>query len=1053
MNKIYVMLFWPLVILAISLSAQEQTSPLPSPEARAQEILDELMKSGSPSSVAETVQTLLERLASEFGAEHPIIVDTLFAAAKIAFERGHYSRAASQFQQLVELSTRISGRHSIETLRYLDWLAGALGASGDLNRELRLRDEVLAEKTRILGPEHLKTLISKANLAETLFELGDLKGARMRGEEALEALTRIHGPEHPDTLRTQLNLAGTLEVLGDLVGARLKNEKVLEVRLRILGAEHPDTLKAKSRLASTLFKSGDLTGAEALCNEVLEVRTRILGHLHPDTLAAKTNLAGVLFALADFKGARLLQEEALASFSRILGRENLNTLTTEEHLAGTLQALGDLKSARLHEENVLAVRTRILGPEHPETIGAMSNLADTLFSLSDLEGARKLFENVLAAQLRVFGAEHPNTITTQANLAATFSSLGDLEEARRRGEAVLTARSRLLGLAHPDTWQAMHNLAVTLYFQNDFIGTRKLLERTVELRRTNLGKDHRPNSKEEANNLFFLGLAQRATGELDKAFASLLDGLAVLEAQFLQTDFSAELKTRFRIRYDVAYQEAVTTGLAAGKVEAAFQVLERYRTQSLLASLRLGSNRDGGRTPEGQRLELATIAHRYDQLTRQLDQGEHANSQVLLHEQGELRRRREVIQGQIVEAQSIKMPGLRPLQIEEIRQTLDAGTLLLAYSIGSDGGHLFALSSKGPLTAYPIVATEAELISQVAALRTIDDSQMSAVARINLSSWLYEKLLSPAETRIAEAERLVILPDGPLNSLPFSALTLPTAKDTRGWQFLIEAKPVHIVQSATVYTELQARRGYSAATSFRWVGFGNPAYPGEVKGPSGAIVRSAIKRGHWDGGLKPLIFSEQEVRAIALLFPPEKAQFFLNEHANEDRAREIAGSSRIVHFASHGVADSDYPQDSFLALSLVENQEGLKENGLLQAWEIADHLELDADLVVLSACETGAGPDRGGEGLISLSRAFQIAGARSVLASLWAVNDQSTSELMIRFYRHMLSGKSKDQALQAAQIELIRGPIEVTNEKGEKEMRDFRAPYHWAAFQLIGDWQ
>ncbi len=111
------------------------------------------------------------------------------------------------------------------------------------------------------------------------------------------------------------------------------------------------------------------------------------------------------------------------------------------------------------------------------------------------------------------------------------------------------------------------------------------------------------------------------------------------------------------------------------------------------------------------------------------------------------------------------------------------------------------------------------------------------------------------------------------------------------------------------------------------------------------------------------------------------------------------------------------------------------------------------NLVVLSACDSGLGEELGGEGLIGLTRAFQYAGARSVLASLWNVNDQATSELMIRFYKHLRAGLPKDRALQAAQQELTTGPIEIVNDKGERMLRDFSAPYYWAAFQIYGDWQ
>jgi CHAT domain-containing protein len=129
-----------------------------------------------------------------------------------------------------------------------------------------------------------------------------------------------------------------------------------------------------------------------------------------------------------------------------------------------------------------------------------------------------------------------------------------------------------------------------------------------------------------------------------------------------------------------------------------------------------------------------------------------------------------------------------------------------------------------------------------------------------------------------------------------------------------------------------------------------------------------------------------------------------------------------------------------LALTIPERPAEGQANGLLQAWEIFEQMRLDADLVTLSACETGLGKELGGEGLVGLTRAFQYAGARTVLASLWSVGDDSTADLMTRFYGHLKSGKSKDEALRASQLEMIRA-------------RRSSHPFHWAAFQVIGDWQ
>ena len=194
------------------------------------------------------------------------------------------------------------------------------------------------------------------------------------------------------------------------------------------------------------------------------------------------------------------------------------------------------------------------------------------------------------------------------------------------------------------------------------------------------------------------------------------------------------------------------------------------------------------------------------------------------------------------------------------------------------------------------------------------------------------------------------------------------------------------------------------------------------------------------------------------------AKVYLGADATEERAKSVGREPRIVHFATHAYLDDRMPLSSFLALTIPGAVSGDSDsdspprspqgdNGLLQAWEIFERVRLDADLVVLSACDSGLGEEQGGEGLIGLTRAFQYAGARTVAATLWSVADQATAELMIRFYRHLRAGKPKDVALQAAQIELIRDPIEVQDESGQTVEMDASAPYYWAAFQLIGDWQ
>jgi CHAT domain-containing protein len=156
---------------------------------------------------------------------------------------------------------------------------------------------------------------------------------------------------------------------------------------------------------------------------------------------------------------------------------------------------------------------------------------------------------------------------------------------------------------------------------------------------------------------------------------------------------------------------------------------------------------------------------------------------------------------------------------------------------------------------------------------------------------------------------------------------------------------------------------------------------------------------------------------------------------------------RYVHFACHGYLDERFPLSSALALTIPKTEGDGRDNGLLQAWEIFDQVRLGADLVTLSACQTGLGKEMGGEGLLGLTRAFLYAGARSVLGSLWSVSDNSTTILMGRFYGYLKAGRPRDEALRAAQIDLIR-----TGGTGPRAA-DLSHPFHWAAFQLSGDWK
>jgi CHAT domain-containing protein len=281
-------------------------------------------------------------------------------------------------------------------------------------------------------------------------------------------------------------------------------------------------------------------------------------------------------------------------------------------------------------------------------------------------------------------------------------------------------------------------------------------------------------------------------------------------------------------------------------------------------------------------------------------------------------------------------------------------------------------------------------------------------------------------------------------------------------RYLVEWKPVHVAASVTVWEELKKRRrGGSTATPRQLLAFGDPRYTGENR-PPGSAAPGSIQPGLPVRGLRSLPATRDEVLGIASLFG-KMCRTHLGTEATEERAKAAGTGPDLIHFATHALLDPQVPLDSAIALSTPQEPAPGRDNGLLQAWEIFEALRIEADLVTLSGCETALGQEMEGEGIIGLTRAFQYAGARSVLASLWSVTDRSTAGLMQRFYTHLQAGQSMDEALRAAQLDLIRAPgRDAGDEKvtrGVKALvknagsQPYAAPYHWAAFQLIGDWR
>jgi CHAT domain-containing protein len=276
-------------------------------------------------------------------------------------------------------------------------------------------------------------------------------------------------------------------------------------------------------------------------------------------------------------------------------------------------------------------------------------------------------------------------------------------------------------------------------------------------------------------------------------------------------------------------------------------------------------------------------------------------------------------------------------------------------------------------------------------------------------------LIQPAAAQLAGRSRLVIVRDAGLWELPFQAL-----KNGAG-RYLLEEFAVSYAPSLTALAEMGRARRARPASELALLAFGAPRF-GE---PSAAD----------DARFASLPGAEQELRQLARIHGEARSRIYLGAEAREERLKAEAGTAGIVHLATHGVLDDANPMYSRIVLAQPEAKSG--EDGLLQPWEVMK-LDLRADLVVLSACETGRGRIGAGEGLIGLTWAFFVAGAPTTVVSQWKVDAARTSQLMLAFHRRLrMASISKAEALRQAELTLLRNP-------------QYRHPFYWAGFSILG---
>jgi CHAT domain-containing protein/Tfp pilus assembly protein PilF len=685
------------------------------------------------------------------------------------------------------------------------------------------------------------------------------------------------------------------------------------------------------------------------------------------------------------------------------------------YLADNEMARGRFSDALRYYEAVHASQ-----PQTPLwAIGALEGMANANQSLGKPKEAIPLFEQALALAEKSKGTYQ---------LAHIISNLGTSQEAVGQLEAALDSQERSLAMVRNDsTW-----------------------------------------IEEEWQIQSRMGHVLRSMGHNDDAlqhYQKAIAGIEQLRSVALNTERG---RAGLMVLAHDTYTETADLLVEMHRENDAFALAERGRARAFLDMLAI--SREGlpnDLTPEEASREQTLLAQVSSAQKELWKPGLSAKEQE--QRKAKLASAEEDIEVFQVEVRrsnpryaSLRFP--EPIDLARVqRELLKDRTVLLEFLLGEKRSLVWTLSQdQVTVRVLPSrkqieqqVTEYRKLLSDRASVLTLQQS-LEKIDRTGMA--LYATLLAPIRDTIPAREKLVIIPDGVLDYLPFETLVIGTKRDATGQSspiYALERFSISYGPSASALLAVRAVNPQENGWYKSLLAFGDPVLePGNAKKMLTAqAVRSAgreapeavevpgslteydryAERGF---SLARLPFTREEVLNIGRLFPASQRHLYLGESATEQAVRsENLGQYRYIHFATHGFLDESAPGRSGILFSRAPASQG---PGVLQAGEIT-RLKMHADLVTLSACSTGLGEMVNGEGILGLTRAFFYAGAQNVAVSLWNVNDSATAGLMRSFYANLKRGESKSEALRKAKLSLLDGPNPA-----------WRHPYFWAAFVLVG---
>jgi CHAT domain-containing protein/Tfp pilus assembly protein PilF/cell division protein FtsL len=921
----------------------------------------------------------------------------LSALAHSLRNEGKYDEALPIAQQALDIRERVLGPEDLMVAQSLHELAGIYDSKNDYVKAEPLNVRALAIREQKLGPNHPDVAWSLFNLAWIYLSREEFNRTEDYYRRATAIQEQALGRDSPD-VATMLNDWAILYTRkGEYNRAIELDQRVLEIREKALRPDDKSVAKSLNNLAFDYIRAGEFDKAEQLLRRGLPMWEKASGPNHPEVAVALNNLALVYLYKGDYQSAESLERRVIGIWEKALGPNNPQVAITLIGLGVLFEYQGKYAEAEALYRRALQIREAAFGRTQSEVAEVLSHLGKVLQLIGkDRSESEALFQRALSIFETKLGAENHKVAGPLIGLGDLSRDKGDLAAAEsfyNRGLAIL---EKSLGRYHPDVAGTLVKLASLYRAKNETDRAVDALSRAGELREHNI-----------AYNLP-LGSERQKLGYL-KLFARDIDDALSLQRAAPNMPAAIMLALKTLLRRKGRALDAISDNIrllrqrSNARDRQLFTELADARSSLVNIALR-GPDNKGVVSYQSR---LTDVEQKVDKLEAE------------------------------VSARSAEFTSLwQPVTIEAVQALIPPQTALLEFGVYLDRVPrygVYVLTGQGQPRwadlgeAAPI---DRALNLWRRALRDPDHADVNKIGKL-----VYSQLILPLHGFLGSTHHLLVSPDGLLSLVPFAALP-----DEHG-KYLIESYSISYLTSGRDLLRLQVpRESREAPMVVANPVFGEPAvvnvsHSNDLKGPAG---RS--ENGYRRLFFGPLPGANGEIRMLQELLP--QASFKTGSQATK-AALESANAPSILHIATHGFfLDAENSPNanpllrSGLALAGANESEG---DGILTA---LDALNLDlwgTKLVVLSACDTGVGEVRSGDGVYGLRRALVIAGAETQVMSLWPISDRSTRDLMSGYYKALMAGDGRGEALRKVQLQMLSA-------------KSRTHPYYWSSFIQTGEW-